>query len=65
MPPREEHELYLTHREAWADYAAPKWAQMLRESDEEKKKYLWYIAGPELRAALKSLAGEAHRTEVE
>ena len=53
---REEHELYLTNREAWAEYAAPKWVQMLRDSDSEKKKYLWEIAGAELRAALRRLA---------
>lgn len=59
LTPREEHELYLTNREAWASYAAPKWAQMLRDADAEKKKYLWEIAGPELRAELRLLSKEA------
>ena len=61
LTPREEHELYLTNRKALASYAAPKWAQMLREADAEKKKYLWEIAGVELRAELRALAStESH-----
>ena len=61
LTPREEHELYLTDRAAWASYAAPKWAQMLRHADAEEKKSLWGIAGEELRAELRALAStESH-----
>ena len=56
LTPREEHELYLTNRKAWASFAAPKWAAMLRDADPDKKKYLWDIAGDELRTEFRELA---------
>jgi hypothetical protein len=55
----EEYELYLTDREAWARYVAPKWVEMLKAANPAEKRALWNAAGPELRAELNRLAKKA------
>lgn len=55
MTPGQEHALYLRDRRAWAQYVAPKWARTLAKADEEEKRRLWRIAGPELKDALREL----------
>jgi hypothetical protein len=53
-----EHGLYISDRAAWAQYVATRWAKMLRESDETRRRELWKLAGQELRAAIKALEGD-------
>lgn len=59
MTPADEHRLYLKDRPAWAAYVAPRWVQILKESDEAERKRTWAMACPELKAAIRRLALEA------
>ena len=65
MTPHDEHKLYLRDRRAWAQYVAPKWAQMLAKADDAEKRMLWRIAGPELKAAIRALKSESELTRGE
>lgn len=57
MSPAEERDLYERDRHRWAELKAPWWLdQML--SSEARKRELWNIAGPELRAAIVKLQKE-------
>jgi len=56
MTPHGEFALYHNDRSAWARYAAPRWAEMLKDADTELRRYLWRVAGPELRTEITALA---------
>lgn len=55
MTPLDEHTLYLTDRRAWAEYVAPRRAEMLKQASETEKSRLWRSFGPESRAAIRAL----------
>lgn len=56
MNPHGEFALYHSDRAAWARQAAPRWAAMLKDADTELRRYLWRVAGPELRNEITALA---------
>jgi hypothetical protein len=58
MTPSQEHTLYLTDPEAWAQHVAPRWLRILRESTEAERKRMWALARPVLRHAIKRLAAD-------
>lgn len=55
--PLGEYALYRNDRAAWARQVAQRWLQMLRSaSNEDGRRHLWRIAGPELRHEITALS---------
>ena len=55
MTPYDEHMLYLRYRRAWAQYVAPRRAQMLADAKGEEKRRMWDAFGRESRDAIREL----------
>jgi hypothetical protein len=48
--------MYLKNKRAWCEYAAPRWAEMLKALEGQEKQALWAKASPELKDAIRRLA---------
>ena len=45
---------YKTDKAEWARLVAPRWVELMQESDDVKRA-MWSLASPELRAAIREL----------
>lgn len=48
--------LYKFDRAAWVAYAAPRWVQLLKAADADRKRELWAMAGDDLKREIRRLA---------